>query len=454
MRLSACVVAACALVTPAAAQQQFPATLAGHALIPAATSFTPPKDAPKDLAVSGKFAAPDRRRVDEIGTIAGTSFLSAPAAPRKTGFAVPIKGQPVQGFSGIKSMGDGTFLVLTDNGFGAKRDSADAMLVAHRLRPDWKSGKVTILDTLYLRDPDRKVPFQITLEGTPARYLTGADFDIESIQPIGDKLWFGDEFGPYLVRTDKAGKVEAVFETLIEGKVARSPDHFQVLTPAVPGGKVDFTVRRSRGYEGMAASPDGKFLYPLLEGPLWDAAAGAWESVDGKAVLRILEFSTVENTWTGRFWFYPLELAGNNIGDFNMIDPTMGLIIERDNGEGNEAQACPADSPRPDCFNVPATFKRVYKIELSDATVGKPVRKVGYIDLMAIKDPKGLARQGGSEGTLTFPFVTIEDVDRVDATHIVVANDNNFPYSAGRKPQTQDDNEFVLLEVGEFLAAK
>lgn len=454
MRLSACVVAACALVTPAAAQQPFPATLAGHALIPASTSFAPPKDAPADLAVSGKFTAPDRRRVEDIGALAGTSFISAPGAPRKTGHAVPIKGQPVQGFSGIKSLGDGTFLVLTDNGFGAKRDSADAMLVAHHIRPDWSSGQVAILDTIFLRDPDRKVPFQITLEGTAERYLTGADFDIESIQPIGDKLWFGEEFGPYLIRTDKTGKVEAVVETMVDGKVVRSPDHFQVQTPAVPGGKVDFTVRRSRGFEGMAASPDGKFLYPLLEGPLWDAAAGAWESIDGKAVLRILEFSTADNRWTGRFWFYPLELAGNNIGDFNMIDPTMGLIIERDNGEGTQAEACPKDAVRPDCFNVPATFKRVYKIELTDATVGKLVRKVGYIDLMAIKDPKGLARQGGSEGMLTFPFVTIEDVDRVDATHIIVANDNNFPYSAGRKPQTQDDNEFVLLEVGEFLAAK
>ena len=77
MRLSVCAVAACAFVTPAAAQQPFPATLAGHALIPAATSFTPPKDAPADLAVSGKFAAPDRRRVDGIGAIAGTSFISA-----------------------------------------------------------------------------------------------------------------------------------------------------------------------------------------------------------------------------------------------------------------------------------------------------------------------------------------------------------------------------------------
>jgi hypothetical protein len=103
---------------------------------------------------------------------------------------------------------------------------------------------------------------------------------------------------------------------------------------------------------------------------------------------------------------------------------------------------------------VPARFKRVYKIEMTDANAGGAARKVGYIDLMDIQDPKKLARQGGKHGMLTFPFVTIEDVDVVSATQIIVANDNNFPYSAGREPQKQDDNEFVLLEVADFLKAK
>jgi hypothetical protein len=52
------------------------------------------------------------------------------------------------------------------------------------------------------------------------------------------------------------------------------------------------------------------------------------------------------------------------------------------------------------------------------------------------------------------PFVTIENVDRVDATHIVVGNDNNLPFSAGRAVDKGDDNEFNLLEVGDLLNAK
>lgn len=47
--------------------------------------------------------------------------------------------------------------------------------------------------------------------------------------------------------------------------------------------------------------------------------------------------------------------------------------------------------------------------------------------------------------------MTIENVDRVDDSHIIVANDNNFPFSSGRTIGVADDNEFVLLEVADFL---
>jgi hypothetical protein len=101
-----------------------------------------------------------------------------------------------------------------------------------------------------------------------------------------------------------------------------------------------------------------------------------------------------------------------------------------------------------------AKFKRVYKIELTEANVSSPVRKMGYIDLMAIADPLKRARKPLTNGVLTFPFFTIENVDIVDANHIVVGNDNNLPFSSSREPNKADDNELILLEVGEFLKAR
>lgn len=138
-----------------------------------------------------------------------------------------------------------------------------------------------------------------------------------------------------------------------------------------------------------------------------------------------------------------------------MIDATNALVIERDQGAGSAEQACAEPKePKPDCFANPARFKRIYKIELSDANAGGTVRKIGFIDLLRIQDPEGVARQGGANGAYDMPFVTIENVDVVDATHIVVGNDNNLPFSAGRALDRADDNEFVLLEVGELLSAK
>ena len=197
----------------------------------------------------------------------------------------------------------------------------------------------------------------------------------------------------------------------------RSPDHFAVSTPATPG-PFAVPVRRSRGYEGMAASPDGRFLYPRFEGPLWDEQAKAWESRNGREYLRILEFDVAQGRFSGRSWKYLLEVNDNNIGDFNMIDATTGLIIERDNGEGDARLACNGPA-RPDCFNVPARFKRVYKIDLSQPDADGFVRKIGFVDLLDIKDPESKARTGSANGVFTFPFVTIENVDVVDADHIV-----------------------------------
>lgn len=435
-----------AVLAQAPAAGVFPATLAGHVVMPAKSFVAAPKDAPQDLQVSGKFT--NGQRTEALGTVEGMS------AGRPTGVSLPFKGQPLQGHSGIKKMADGSFWILTDNGFGAKANSPDSMLYLNHYKVDFKAGTMKKLETVFLHDPDKKVPFRVVHEGTKKRYLTGSDFDTESFQFAGGALWIGDEFGPYLIKADLKGKVLAVFETLVDGKVVRSPDHPAVTTPGVPGGAVDFQIKRSKGFEGMASSKDGSKLYALLEGPVWNAEAKDYERVAGKEALRVLEFDVQAGKWSGRSWMYPLEANGNAIGDFNMIDGSAGLIIERDNGEGTADKACPEGQKRTDCFHDIAKFKRVYKIEMTDANVGGPVRKVGYIDLLNIADPQKLARKPLNDGVLKFPFFTIENVDVVDATHIVVGNDNNLPFSTSREPNKADDNELILLEVGELLNAK
>ncbi|MBB4573770.1 esterase-like activity of phytase family protein [Rhizobium lentis] len=430
-------------------RQQFPSKLAGQAILPANTMVAAPADASDFLKHSGKFTTPDRRRAEALGTVPGKD------GARVTDLKLPFDGQPIQGFSGIKTMADGTFWTLSDNGFGSKANSSDSMLFLHEMKFDWAANKAEVVKNLFLSDPNKIAPFPIMLEGTDTRYLTGADFDIESIQPVADGFWLGDEFGPYILKFDTAGRLTDVIATTLDGKPVLSPDNPLIQLPGNPAAKMPvFNLKRSGGFEGLAMSKDGAKLYGLLEGAIYKDD-GTMETADGHTAIRIIEFDVAAKKWTGRSWLYPFDDKGVSIGDFNMLDDTTALVIERDSGAGTKDKAC-ADpkQPKPDCFEAPAELKRVYKIEFNDANAGKAVRKIGYIDLLNIQDPDNKKKAGAKDGVYDMPFVTIENVDRVDATHIIIGNDNNLPFSAGRAVDKADNNEFSLLEVGKFLNAK
>lgn len=414
---------------------EYDATLKTHAQLPAQSFVLPPKNAPLYFNQSGRFTAKDNHRMSTAYGIYDDV----------TKLARPFPGQPLQGFSGIRSLGNNQFLVLTDNGFGTKANSPDAMLMFHEITADWKSGRVIIDKTTFLSDPNNKVPFPIIDETGKQRYLTGADFDIESIQPVSDGYWFGDEFGPWLLKTNKNGVIQNVIATQIDETLYTSPDNAFVKL-ANPGKDAPpIITKRSGGYEGMAISRDGKTLYPLLEKPVYDANTAASETINGQPVLRILAFDNVKQQWKDSIRYYPLAAANHAIGDFNMIDAHRALIIERDSGQGD---------PREGWAPNPAQFKRIYLIDLREVDEKNVLRKIAYIDLMKIKDPDGIAPRGTQDGIFSFPFVTIEDVDRVDEETIIVANDNNYPFSVGRQQGRADDNEFILLNVANFLKAK
>ena len=447
LRLSVALVAL--MTAPAFAQgaeTTFPAKLAGHAVIPAATFVDAPADAPADARISGKFAG-GIERISTPGSVEGNT--GGLHGGRGTGLSYPFEGQPVQGFSGfaMNRAEDGAIYALTDNGFGSKLNSPDALLFFHKIAPNFEDGTVDRQATIFLKDPNKVVPFRIAYEGSDERYLTGSDFDLESIQIVGDTVWIGEEFGPYLISATLDGVVTGVYPTLLGGEELKSPDHPSLRIPASEG--TDFRVPRSGGYEGMALQPSTGLLWAMLEKPLVDSEAPA---------LTVMAFDPEAREWTGETFQFLLAEGATAIGDFNFIDDTRALVIERDNGEGDPSLKCEGEA-KPDCFPHPAMLKRVVLIDTASVDDNGMVRRIGHIDLMDIADPDGLARLETAAnrdltGKFTLPFFTIEDVMRVDEEHIIVATDNNLPFSSGRQLDEAMANEFVLLAVPEMLSAE
>lgn len=323
------------------------------------------------------------------------------------GITPPFDDQPVQGFSGVLPNGDGTYDVLSDNGYGNKANSADFLLRVQRIGPVLKSGQVDVLGGINLTDPNGLVPFPLT---RPDRVLTGADFDVESIVRAADgSLWLGDEFGPWLLHFDRAGRLLSAPIPLPDVRAPENPAG----NPNLPG---------SKGFEGMAYSPDGRYLYPLLEGTV----AG-----DTPGDLRLNEFDLRAGAFTARRWTYRLESRTNAIGDAISVDANRFLVIERDNNQG-----------------AAAAFKRIYLADRRDRDQDGAMDKTLVVDLLAIANPRGL---GGFGEVFRFPFITIEDVALLDERTLAVLNDNNFPGSAGRTPQVADNNEFITVRLPRSL---
>ena len=117
-----------------------------------------------------------------------------------------------------------------------------------------------ILKTTFLKDPKNVVPFLIANEATDTRYLTGWDLDIEGFQPIGDKVFIGDEFGPYIIVVDReSGVVEEFYETFLGDKKVQSPDNYEFSLPK-PGrqgpGDQPEAVARLRGLRRLHGRQD------------------------------------------------------------------------------------------------------------------------------------------------------------------------------------------------------
>jgi hypothetical protein len=379
-------------------------------------------------------AAAEAQTLVKFASLDADTFAAGPTSGQliaaANGRVPPFTGQqPVQGFSSVLRTAGGDFLVMSDNGFGAKANSPDYVLRVYRIEPDFRtaqggSGAIAVESFITLSDPLNYVPFPIVAEGATypgtlipvdatireKRLLTGGDFDIESMREAKDgTLWFGDEFGPFLLHTDAEGRL---LEAPIQLPGVASPQNpfLEGASPNLPS---------SRGFEGMAVSPDGKTLYPMLEGALTTDA-------DPRRLI-INEFDLRSGAYTGAQWFYRLASAAHAIGDFTAVTKDLFLVIERDNLQGAAAQ-----------------FKKIFLVDLTATDAEGFLVKNEVADLLAIADPFNI---GGQGPVFRFPFQTIESVIPLNQRELGILDDNNYPFSSARVPGQPDPNEFIVIRL-------
>ena len=285
-----------------------------------------------------------------------------------------------------------------------------------------ENGQLVLEKTIELRDgagstltgipnpPGRggtgEVPFDSA--GNQLAYdSTGIDSEDLAVMADGS-FWVADEYGPSLLHLDADGR------TLERINPFSSPRTL----PAILLNR-----QPNRGIESLTVTPDQRHLVAALETPLDNP------KVAGRAsrITRIVTFDIA--TGETRQFAYVLEKTGVTHNGLTAISNTELLILERDD-------KFPGDSADP------STFKRVYRIDLSQATDlsdsanGSGGKLFNGKTLEALT-PEELAANGIVPVTktivldllspaLAYPHNKPEGLAVIDRYTIAVSNDDDF----------------------------
>lgn len=237
---------------------------------------------------------------------------------------------------------------LSDRGPGGGTLDYQTRVQRFRLKVDKKTGAISdfkIRETIIFKDE-----FGNPLNGlapSPTNVLGNA-FDPEGfvIGPKNRHFYVSDEYGPSLYEFDKKGKRVRSFATpanLIPRDAAGMPNF------ANDAGNTKGK-RTNRGFEGLAISPDGSYVYAMLQSAMLDEGGGSG------VCNRIVKF----NTWSGTAVAqYAYQMAGSNqgrgISALLAINDHEFLVLERNNrGIGVGAEFSPPN-------------KKLFRIDLTGA---------------------------------------------------------------------------------------
>jgi hypothetical protein len=243
--------------------------------------------------------------------------------------------------------------------------------------------------------------------------------DTEGLAAMTDgSFWISDEYGPHIAHFDANGnQLERI-----------SPFQNGTNNREIP--KVFIRRRANRGMEGLAATPDGKWLLGGMQGPLDNPGSPTVtrnKARDSRA-NRLLFFNI--ETGATKQYIYRTEIAGNYISDIVAVSNTEFLVLERD---GNFPLA----------GNPSSSFKRVYRINISGASdVSDPTNSATGIlinnktlEVAAFDNEPGFASLKPVSKSLAiniiaafpdFPHDKTEGIALIGNDLLAISNDDDF----------------------------
>lgn len=201
-------------------------------------------------------------------------------------------------------------------------------------------------------------------------------FDPEAIR-VGrtGTLLISDEYGPFVYEFDAFGN---------RLRSLPVPEKFLITPPGVPSADPAVELHNpsgrqpNRGMEGLAINPQGTKLYGIMQNALIQDNALDKDLKRVGLNNRILEIDL--HTGATREFVYQLDNKNNGVNELLAINEHEFLVLERDGKAGSAA-----------------TFKKIFKIDLNDATdvsgvaslpkgslpsTIKPVSKSLFLDLL------------------------------------------------------------------------
>ncbi|GGB29658.1 hypothetical protein GCM10011380_19020 [Sphingomonas metalli] len=298
----------------------------------------------------------------------------------------------------IYDAGTQTFWSTTDRGPGGGVLSYNPRLQGFKLDINAQTGAIggfTLTDTVLYKDGQNFFNGlnPTLLNNDPS--ILGRSLDPEGLARLPNgNLLVSDEYGPSVLEFTKDGQFVRAFETPANllARDANGKLNYTNVSVAGSTGRQD-----NRGFEGLTISPDGKTAYAILQDPLaQDGKAAKASDVPGvySRNARIVAFDVATGKQTAQYVYQLESLAdindripgtsddfksdkqGRSIGVSSLVavgDKTL-LVLERDNrGFG-------IDDPN---GAKPVGEKRVFKIDLTNATDVKDISLAGSNDLPA-----------------------------------------------------------------------